>query len=137
MIHTPAEQANIDAIHRFMEAEAIQDWDTVYQFIAPDCVAYAPGGVVTRGHDAMHASDEAMFSRLASWRREILDIAADGDKLVFRWRAEFVLHPSGKRGAFEGLAWTHWLNGQMTETWSYFDSAEVRRQMTPAKEATQ
>ncbi|MCC6961552.1 MAG: hypothetical protein IT301_17015 [Dehalococcoidia bacterium] len=49
MTYTPTEQANIDAIHRFMEAEAVQDWDTVYQFIAPACVNYSPTGVV-RGH---------------------------------------------------------------------------------------
>lgn len=133
MTYTPTEQANIDAIHKFMEAEAVQDWDRVYQFIAPDCVSYSPTGVV-RGHEAMHKFDDAMFSGLASWRRRLLDVSADGDKLVFRWRAEFVLRPSGKRGAFEGLAWTHWLDGQMTETWSYFDSAEVQRQMRPPKE---
>lgn len=136
MTYTPTEQANINAIHRFMEAEAVQDWDTVYEFIALDCIAYSPTGVV-RGHEEMHRFDDAMFSGLASWRRSLLDIAADGDKLVFRWRADFVLQPSGKRGAFEGLAWTHWVDGQMTETWSYFDSAEVGRQMRPPKEATE
>ena len=52
MTYTPTEQANIDAMYRFMEAEAVQDWDTVYQFIAPDCVNYSPTGVV-RGHEEL------------------------------------------------------------------------------------
>lgn len=44
MTYSPTEQANIDATYRFTEAEAAQDWDTVYQFIAPDCVTDGPGG---------------------------------------------------------------------------------------------
>ncbi|MBK7126950.1 MAG: nuclear transport factor 2 family protein [Dehalococcoidia bacterium] len=67
MTYTPTEQANIDAMYRFMEAEAVQDWDTVYQFIAPDCVNYSPTGVV-RGHEEMHRFDAAMFAGLQSWR---------------------------------------------------------------------
>ena len=96
MTYTPTEQANIDAMYRFMEAEAVQDWDTVYQFIAPDCVNYSPTGVV-RGHEEMHRFDAAMFAGLQSWRRTILDIVADGDAVVFRWRAEARLRPSARQ----------------------------------------
>ncbi|MCO5202371.1 MAG: nuclear transport factor 2 family protein [Chloroflexi bacterium] len=54
MTYTATEQANIDAIYRFMDAEAIGDWDTVYQFIAPDSVSYGPTGTV-RGHGEMQS----------------------------------------------------------------------------------
>ena len=133
MTHTPTEQANIDAIYRFMEAEAVQDWDTVYQFIAPDCVNYSPTGVV-RGHEEMHRFDAAMFAGLQSWRRTILDIVADGDTVVFRWRAEARLRPSGKQAVWEALSWVRMKDGQIVEGWQYFDSAEVRRQMAAPKE---
>lgn len=136
MTYTPTEQANIDAIHRFMEAEAVQDWDTVYQFIAPDCVNYSPTGVV-RGHAEMHKFDEAMFRGIESWRRTILDIVADGNTVVFRWRAEATLRPTGKRAHWEALSWCRMQDRQIVEGWQYFDSAEVRRQMAPPKEGAQ
>lgn len=135
MTHTPTEQANIDAMYRFMEAEAVQDWDTVYQFIAPDCVSHSPTGVV-RGHEAMHKFDDAMFRGLASWKRTILSIVADGDTVVFRFKAEATLRPSGKRAEWEALSWARMKDGQIVEGWQYFDSVEVRRQMTPPKEGT-
>ncbi|MCC6961555.1 MAG: nuclear transport factor 2 family protein [Dehalococcoidia bacterium] len=137
MTYTPTEQANIDAIYRFMEAEAAQDWDTVYQFIACEAVNYGPGGVVTRGHDEMHRTDAALFGRVAEWRRSVLDIAADGDTVVFRWRVDAVLKPSGKPAAFEGLSWARMKDSQIVESWQYFDSAEVQREMRPPKEADQ
>ena len=132
MTYTPTEQANIDAIHKFMEAEAVPDWDTVYQFIAPDCVNYSPTGVV-RGHEEMHRFDAAMFAGLQSWRRTILDIVADGDTVVFRWRAEARLRPSGKQAVWEALSWVRMKDGQIIEGWKYFDSAEVGRQLRPQK----
>lgn len=135
MTYTPTEQANIDSIYKFMEAEAVQDWDTVYRFIAPDCVSYGPGGAVTRGHEAMHAADAAMFAGLESWRRTILDAVADGETLVFRWRADMVLRPSGKPASLEGVSWTRMRDGQFYETWGYWDTAEVRRQVTTPREA--
>ena len=132
MTYTPTEQANIDAIHKFMEAKAVPDWDTVYQFIAPDCVNYSPTGVV-RGHEEMHRFDAAMFAGLQSWRRTILDIVADGDTVVFRWRAEARLRPSGKQTVWEALSWVRMKDGQIIEGWQYFDSAEVGRQLRPQK----
>lgn len=76
MTCTPTEQANIDTIYRSMDAEAIGDWDNVYQFIAPDSVSYGPTGTV-RGHDEMHAADAVFMKTCPTWRRTILDIVAD------------------------------------------------------------
>ncbi|MBK7330331.1 MAG: nuclear transport factor 2 family protein [Dehalococcoidia bacterium] len=89
MTYTPTEQANIDAIYRFMEAEAARDFETMYRFTAPDCVSYGPGGMVTRGHEEMHAYDDVFFASLESLRRSIIDMAADGDTAVFRYRAKW------------------------------------------------
>jgi len=137
MTYTPTEQANIDAIYRFMEAEAVQDWDTVYQFIAPDCVNYSPTGVV-RGHEEMHRFDAAMFAGLQSWRRTILDIVADGDAVVFRWRgpgthsAEWAgLSASANRVEFHGTSTVETKHGLARRIWIDMDMASVMRQMAP------
>ncbi|MBK6561308.1 MAG: nuclear transport factor 2 family protein [Dehalococcoidia bacterium] len=104
MTYTPTEQANIDAMYRFMEAEAVRDFETMYRFIAPDCVSYGPGGMVTRGHEEMHAYDDVFFASLESLRRSIIDVAADGDTAVFRYRAEMVRPPERRGGGGGGGA---------------------------------
>ncbi|MBK9611701.1 nuclear transport factor 2 family protein [Candidatus Amarobacter glycogenicus] len=135
MTYTPTEQTNIDAIYRFMEAEAVRDFETMYRFIAPDCVSYGPGGMVTRGHEEMHAYDDVFFASLESLRRSIIDVAADGDTAVFRYRAEMVLRPSGKSASLDGATWARMRGGQFVETWGYWDTAEVGHQLRPRKEA--
>lgn len=91
---------------------------------------------MTRGHDETHRADAGLFGRVASWRRTVLDIAADGDTQVFRWLVAASLKPLGKAAAFEGASWCRMKGQQIVGSWQYFDSAEVARQMAPPKEAT-
>jgi len=71
-----------------------------------------------------------------TWRRTILDIVADGEKVVYRWRCDATLW-DGRAASWEALSWAHMVGGQIAESWIYFDSANVRRQMTPPKEGTE
>lgn len=134
MTYTPIEQANIEAIYRFMEAEAVQDWDTVFSLISPDSVSYTSSGIV-RGHEEMHQYNAAFMKTFPKSRRTILDIVADGDRAVYRWRCEATLQ-DGRTASWEAVSWAHMKDGQITESWIYLDSGDIQRQLRPPKETT-
>lgn len=136
MTYTPTEQANIEATIRIVEDGNRQDWDAVYSLVADECVCHI-GELVLRGQSEMRAHDAQFFPLFTSMQRTILDISADGDTVVFRFKAEATLRPSGKQAEWEALSWARMKDGQIVEGWQYFDSAEVRRQTRPQKEVTQ
>lgn len=134
MTYTPTEQANIDAIRQLIAFEAKGDWDAVYGLVTEDCVT-TMGELVLRGKAEMRAYDAKyfipVFSRSA---RSILDIAADGDAVVFRWRADATLAADGRNVSWEGVSWCQMEDGKVAEGSIYIDSAAVQRQMRPPKE---
>ncbi|MCC6961553.1 MAG: nuclear transport factor 2 family protein [Dehalococcoidia bacterium] len=136
MTYTPTEQANIDAIRAMLAHEARQDWDAVYELVTDDCVT-TMGNVVLRGKAEMREYDAKYFIPVfASSARTILDIAADGDAVIFRWRADAVLKADGRSLSWEGVSWCRVRDGKAAEGHIYLDSAEVQRQMRPPREAT-
>lgn len=131
MTYTPTEQANIDALRRMIAFEAAGDWDAVYSLVTEDCVT-TMGQLILRGKAEMRAYDAKyfvpIFSRSA---RTILDIAADGDAVVFRWRADATLAADGRAVSWEGVSWCRMEDGKFAEGTIHVDSPEVQRQMTP------
>jgi len=135
MTYTPTEQANIDVLRRIMEAERARDWDAVYSLVTDDCVT-TMGSLVLDGKAEMRAYDAKYFIPVfASSARTILDIAADGDAVVFRWRADAVLKADGRGLSWEGVSWCRVADGKVADGKIYVDSAEVQRQMRPPKGA--
>ncbi|MGE0599136.1 MAG: nuclear transport factor 2 family protein [Dehalococcoidia bacterium] len=128
MTYTPTEQANIQVIRKTIELEAARDWEAVYSLVTPDCVTYM-GETVPRGAEEMKAYDARFFPLFTSTARTILDIAADGDAVVFRWRADATLAKDGRAISWEGVSWCLIREGQVAEGRIYVDSAEVQRQL--------
>lgn len=123
MTYTPTEHANIDATRRIVEDGNRQDWDAVYSLVADDCLCYV-GSIVLRGHAEMRAYDAQFFPLFTSMERKILDISADDDTVVFRWRTEAVVAASGKPIVFEGCSWSRMTDGKAVESWIYTNAPE-------------
>lgn len=137
MTHTTTEQANIEAIRRLIAFEASGDWDAVYDLVTDDCVTYM-GTLILRGKAEMRAYDARYFLPVfSSSARTILDIAPDGDSLVFRWRADADLAADGRKVSWEAVSWCRMEDGKVAEGRIYIDSAEVQRQLRGAKEGQQ
>ncbi|MBK7330332.1 MAG: nuclear transport factor 2 family protein [Dehalococcoidia bacterium] len=85
--------------------EGERDWEGVYDLVTEDCVT-SMGELVLHGKAEMRAYDAKyfipVFSRSA---RTIFDIAADGDAVVFRWRADATLAADGRAVSWEGVSW--------------------------------
>jgi ketosteroid isomerase-like protein len=133
MSYTPTEQANIDAIHAMNRAENAADWDAVYSLVTPGCITRM-GATVLRGQDEMRRYDSQFFPLFSSYKRTIQDIAADGETVVFRWRADAVLASDARHISWEAVSWCRMEDGKVAEGHIYVDSAEVQRQMRPPKE---
>ena len=136
MTYRPTEQANIDAVRRMIALEGERDWEGVYDLVTEDCVT-SMGELVLHGKAEMRAYDAKyfipVFSRSA---RTIFDIAADGDAVVFRWRADATLAADGRAVSWEGVSWCRMEGGKFAEGRIYTDSAAIQRQMRPSKEPT-
>ncbi len=136
MTYRPTEQANIDAVRRMIALEGERDWEGVYDLVTEDCVT-SMGELVLHGKAEMRAYDAKyfipVFSRSA---RTIFDIAADGDAVVFRWRADATLAADGRAVSWEGVSWCRMERGRFAEGRIYTDSAAIQRQMRPPKEPT-
>lgn len=134
MTYTPTEHENIETIRKMNAAENVADWDTVYDLVAPDCVTYM-GSTVLRGKEEHRDYDARFFlPSFSSYARTILDIAADGDSVVFRWRADAVLAADGRDAQWEAVSRCRVRDGRVAEGHIYLDSAEVQRQMSTRRQ---
>jgi ketosteroid isomerase-like protein len=132
--YTPTEQANIDTIRRMMEAEQARDWDAVYSLVTDDCVT-TMGNVVLHGKAEMRAWDAKYFIPVfASSARTILDIAADDDAVVFRWRGDAVLAADRRQISWEAVSWARLRDGKVAEGHIYQDSGALQRQLRPPRQ---
>jgi ketosteroid isomerase-like protein len=131
MNYTATQQVNLDAIRRMNKAENSGDWNTVYELTTPDCVTYV-GSIVLRGQDEMRRYDAQLFPLLASYRRTILGIVAEGDTVAFRWRADAELKADNRYISWEAVSWCRMEEGKVAEGRIYVDSAAVQRQMQGA-----
>lgn len=129
MTYTPTEQANIGLIQRMMALEEAQDWDAVYELIAPDCV-YHVNATDRNGQEEMRQRDAQTLSTFSSPRRAILDMAADGERVMWRWRVDATLTSNGNPVSWEACSWARVEGGRLAEAWVYFDSASIQRQMS-------
>jgi len=136
--HTPTEQANIDLIRRLFEAEGRSDWDAYFALWAEGCVVHVAGQSVIQGKAAFRAffsAAMATFAAFSHFSHTILDLKAEGEDVVFRWRFHPTVRATGKQVSWEGIHWMKVRDGLIYEDWNYADPAEVQRVLAGAMEA--
>ena len=138
MTYTPTKQANIDVIHKLFEAEAVSDWDAYFALWAEDCVLQIAGQPVICGKAAYRAffdAAQAAFTVFSHFSQTILDLNAEGEDVVFRWRFHPTVRTTGKEVSWEGIHWMKVRDGLIHEDWNYADPAEVQRVLAGVMEA--
>ncbi len=136
MTYTPTEQANIELVQRLFASEETGDWDTYFACFAPEAVIHVVGRPDIAGLEAFRdvvTQSRSMFSTI---RHSILDMSADGENVVFRWRFHPVVRATGKQTSWEGLHWMKVRDGLIEEDWNYADPAEVQSALAEAMAAT-
>jgi ketosteroid isomerase-like protein len=139
MTYTPTEQANIDTIHKLFDAEAAADWDAYFALWAEDCVLHIVGQPVIRDKAAyrafVEAGQSAVGDAFSEFRHTILDLNAEGEDVVFRWRFHPTVRATGNEVSWEGIHWMKVRDGLIHEDWNYADPAEVQRVLAGVMEA--
>ncbi|HEY7537960.1 MAG TPA: ester cyclase [Gaiellaceae bacterium] len=110
----------------------LQAHDEIY---GPDWVGNFPGmpPIDAAGH---RAYSEAMISAFPDLERTIVDLVAEGDKVVARWTATGTntgpfqgMPPSGKRATSSGITVFRVADGRIVEEWSESDMLGLLQQI--------
>jgi steroid delta-isomerase-like uncharacterized protein len=78
----------------------------------------------------------AEFAAFGNIRLTILDMVAEGDQVVLRWRVDATHHgdylgiaATGKPVSYEGVAWLRILDGKIAEDQPFWDNLDILRQL--------
>ena len=121
----------------YFSAVAAQDVDAAVACWKPGALDHlAPVGPV-RAPEGLRAYFEELFAAFPDFRYEVLEMVADGDRAVVRWRAHgtFTGLPydgilaTGARAEIEGLDLVRVEDGLLVENRSYWDDSAVARQL--------
>jgi steroid delta-isomerase-like uncharacterized protein len=129
-----AEQ-NKDIVRSFFEIYNTHDYGIASACLASDYVDHSLPQVRSR-NDAI-AILKTTHQSFPDIRVEIEDLISEGDQVVFRGRftathlGEFMGRPAtGNRIAFEAIEIFKIKGGEITESWGYWPSADILRQIT-------
>jgi steroid delta-isomerase-like uncharacterized protein len=131
-----AEAENKEIVRRYVEVMWNGERSLMEKLVHPDLVDHSliPGQLQGRaGHEQMFDYVEAAFS---NHRMTLLDLIAEGDKVVDYWifegvhSGEFMGAPaSGRTISFKGIDILRLENGQIRELWHVEDLLSAMRQM--------
>lgn len=142
--HSKAPDNDLDA-NRAVLGKYHQVWSgaplaTLDTLLAPDFVYHFLNGVEYRGIDGTKAFISGHRQSFPDWHEEIVDIIAENDKVVTRYRST-----GTHRGRFNGLDSTgrtvviyetsihRLVNGKLVEQWSFPDALSLDAQLATKK----
>ncbi len=131
MTYTPTEQANIAVIQRYIEATNARDFDRAVQLYHPGAVVHIGNRVVT-GRAAFRQAISETVGLLGTSKATLLDLAADGDTVAYRWSLEATLAANGARVSWDGAHFVKLREGLIAEDFALADTAEVQRRLGAA-----
>lgn len=107
------------------------------QIIAPQAVNHDPASPdFGKGPEAARKLVQMYLNAFPDSRFTILDMIAEGDRVVARWRAEGThqgelagIAPTGRRCIAEGTLTARISGGKMAETWDMWDALGLMRQI--------
>jgi glyoxylase-like metal-dependent hydrolase (beta-lactamase superfamily II)/predicted ester cyclase len=130
--------AAIDTVKRYFEAMGAQDLDGALALWEPGGVERIVGGPDLIAPDAIREYFGELFAAFPDFKFEVLETAADGDRVAVRWRARGTfagpgrfqgLEPNGAKAEIEGCDLIRVSDGRITHNDAYLDSGDVARQL--------
>jgi predicted ester cyclase len=108
------------------------------KIMSPNFVAHFVGGIEWKGIDSAKIAISHLRKSFPDWHEEILDIIAENDKVVTRFKST-----GTQKGAFDGMDSTGMkitisevsifkvVNGKLVEQWSFPDVLSFKHQLQP------
>ena len=113
-----------------------KDYAVIDEYLTDDYVYHGLGGMTADTPQGFKAAIEGFHAAIPDLRSEILDMVAEGDRLVLRFnftgthQGEFLGFPaSGASLHFEGMIMRRFVDGKVAEDWDYFDFPTVVAQI--------
>lgn len=125
-------------IARFISQKVVneKDYAPIEAYLTDDYVYHGLGGMTAQTPQGFKAAIEGFHAAIPDLKSEILDMVAEGDRLVLRFnftgthQGEFLGFPaSGARLHFEGMIMRRFVDGKVAEDWDYFDFPTVVAQI--------
>lgn len=105
--------------------------------MAPDYIYHTMSGKDHQGREALKKAITQMRKPFPDEKEEIMDIVAEGDKVVSRYRSTATykgkykdIDATGKKVVTYAVSIFKVVNGKITEEWQFMDPAEVDKQLT-------
>jgi steroid delta-isomerase-like uncharacterized protein len=106
-----------------------RDFSKFTQFTAPGFYidrSAVPEAI--KGEQGLHTQMDMLYSAFPDLKLAIVDIVAEGDKVVVRFEAPGTqtgtfagIAPTGRKATWKGLVMYHVVDGKITEAWANWD----------------
>lgn len=133
-------EANREVVRSFHKVWSSGEVAVLDTLLAPDFVCHFINGIEWKGIEGTKTTISGHKKSFPDWKEEIVDIIAEGDKVVTRYKST-----GTHRGVFNGIDSTgnvvtiyetsiyRIANGKLAEQWGFPDEVSLRNQLQPKK----
>jgi steroid delta-isomerase-like uncharacterized protein len=134
----PNVERNKEIVRGYVQAILVdRDFSKFSQFTAPGfSIDRSAVPEAIAGADALHSQMDMLYNAFPDLELEIVDMVAEGDKVVVRFQAPGThtgtfagIEPTGKRAVWKGLVMYHVVDGMITEAWANWDDWGLLEQL--------
>jgi steroid delta-isomerase-like uncharacterized protein len=131
-------EENKEIVRGYVQAILVKrDFSKFSQFTAPGFYidrSAVPEAI--RGEQGLHTQMDMLYSAFPDLKLSIVDMVAEGDKVVVRFEAPGThqgvfggIQPTGRRAVWKGLVMYHVVDGKITEAWADWDDYGLIQQL--------
>lgn len=135
---SPDAEANREIVRQFHSVWSSGNVDALDSLLSPDFVCHFINNIEWKGIEGTKATISGHKKSFPDWNEEIVDIIAEGDKVVTRYKST-----GTHRGNFNGIDSTgkkviiyeasiyRIADGKLVEQWGFPDEVSLRTQLRP------
>lgn len=127
---------NIVAVKKYHEIWSTGKVDELDDLISPEFKSHFIGGFQYSGVEGAKNSVLETKKAFPDWAENIIEIIAQGDKVVTRYRSTGThmdnwdgIEGTGNKVEIEEMSVYHLKNGKIIEQWGFWDEIELKKQM--------
>ena len=131
-------EQNKEIVRGYVQAILVErDFSKFQQYTAPGF--YVDRSAVPeaiKGESGLHTQMDMLYSAFPDMKLRIVDIVAEGDKVVVRFEGPGTqtgtfagVAPSGKKAVWKGLVMYHVVGDKITEAWANWDDTGLIEQL--------
>lgn len=127
---------NIAVVKKYHEIWSTGKVDELDEIISPEFQSHFIGGFQYKGIEGAKNSVLETKKAFPDWTENIIEIIAQGDKVVTRYRSTGThmdnwdgIEGTGNKVEIEEMSVYHLKNGKIIEQWGFWDEIELKKQM--------